>query len=54
MVCDKCDPKKAHRQQGVEKIAIPVVDVQATGSKKDVDVGYCKHCGQEYVVLVPI
>ncbi|MCH7561807.1 MAG: hypothetical protein IIC67_10670 [Thaumarchaeota archaeon] len=54
MACDKCDPKKVHRQQGVEKIAIPVVDVQATGSKRDVDIHSCKHCGQEYVVLVTI
>jgi len=54
MACDKCDPKKIHRQQGVEKIAIPVVDVQVTGLSSDVGINSCKNCGQEYIVLVNI
>ncbi len=51
MVCDKCDPKKLRRYDGVEKriIDLPVIDV---GSNESVgwETKKCKFCGQHFNV----
>ena len=52
MVCDKCDPNKIRRREGIEKtiIDLPEIDV---GPYDDCgwETRKCRFCGQQYNII---